>query len=248
MLRSVFCIFAALSLIVLNSNLHAEVYELRTYTTNEGKLEALESRFRDHTMKLFEKHGIENVGYWIPTEGEEAENTLIYVIKHASRDAAKTSWKAFGGDKAWTDAYKASIADGRLVKKVESVYMDATDYSPEFKSDSDQGVFELRVYTTAESKLSNLNARFRDHTVGLFERHGIKNVAYWVPSDEPNSNNTLIYIIKHESREAAGKSWKNFLADPDWKKAAKASQIDGRILAKAPESTYMKATDYSPIK
>ena len=91
-----------------------------------------------------------------------------------------------------------------------------------------------------------LDARFRDHTMRLFEKHGIQNVAYWHPTDEPDSRNVLIYIIKHGSRDAAKKSWGAFGADPQWKKARDESGV-GR-LAKPPESTYMKATDYSQIK
>lgn len=245
--RLALALFLLLTCLSFNS-VRADVYEMRTYTTNDGKLEALHARFRDHTMKLFEKHGIENIGYWVPTSGEESKNTLIYVIKHKDRESAKKSWKAFMGDADWQAAYKASIADGNLVKKVESVYMNATDYSPSFKSESDTGLFELRIYTTNEGKLTNLNDRFRDHTTNLFEKHGIQNVAYWTPADEPKSANTLIYIIKHASRKAANQSWKAFGSDPAWKKVAKESQVDGRLLSTRPESIYMAATDYSPMK
>lgn len=232
------------------STCFSEVYELRTYTTNDGKLENLNARFRDHTVALFEKHGMESVGYWVPTDGEESKNTLIYVLKHASRDAAKKSWKAFMGDPDWQAAYKASIAEGRLVNKVESVYMNATDYSPSFETnepDSD-AVYELRVYTTNEGKLDGLNARFRDNTIRLFERHGIESVAYWVPADEPASENTLIYVIRHSSRDAAKESWRAFGRDAEWQKVATESQKDGKFLSQRPESTYMKATDYSALQ
>lgn len=236
--------------VLCTSAASAEVYELRTYTANDGKLEALHSRFRDHTVKLFEKHGMANVGYWVPTEAPESENTLIYVIKHESRDAAKESWKAFMADPAWQEAYKSSVADGKLVSKVESVYMNATDYNPMFESKGDDkdAVYELRIYKTNEGKLDGLNARFRDHTVRLFERHGIQNVAYWTPADEPDSENTLIYVIRHKSRDAAKASWAAFGSDEDWKKVAKESQKDGKFLSEPPQSTYMKATDYSPLK
>ena len=107
-------------------------------------------------------------------------------------------------------------------------------------------VFELRTYTTNEGKLDALNARFRDHTVALFKKHGIESVGYWVPTGEEKSKNTLIYVIKHDSRDAAKASWKAFIADPEWKKVASESQRDGKILARAPESVYMDATGYSP--
>ncbi len=103
------------------------LYELRTYTTNDGKLEALHSRFRDHTQRLFEKHGMVNVAYWTPTD---KPNTLIYIIAHKSPEAAKVSWAAFVADPEWQAAYAASIADGRLVNNIDSVYMQKTDYSP----------------------------------------------------------------------------------------------------------------------
>ena len=108
-------------------------------------------------------------------------------------------------------------------------------------------VFELRTYTAPEGKLPNLQARFRDHTIRIFNKHGMKSVGYWVPQDAPTKDNTLIYIISHESREAAKKSWAAFGADPEWQKVAKESQMDGKIVAGI-TSVYMDPTDYSPIK
>ena len=108
-------------------------------------------------------------------------------------------------------------------------------------------VFELRTYTAPDGKLPELQARFRNHTMRIFERHGMKNVGYWVPQDAPSKDNTLIYIISHESREAAKKSWAAFGADPEWQKVAKESQMNGKIVAGI-TSVYMDATDYSPIK
>jgi hypothetical protein len=107
------------------------------------------------------------------------------------------------------------------------------------------GVYELRTYTTLEGRLPNLNARFRDHTMKLFEKHGMKNVLYWTPTDEKTANNTLIYVLWHASPEAAKKSWDGFRNDPEWHKARDESEKDGKIVAKV-ESVYMKATDYSP--
>jgi hypothetical protein len=108
-------------------------------------------------------------------------------------------------------------------------------------------VFELRTYTAPEGKLPELHARFRNHTMRIFEKHGMKNVGYWVPQDAPAKDNTLIYIISHESREAAKKSWAAFAADPEWQKVSKESQINGKIVAGV-TSVFMDATDYSQIK
>lgn len=229
----------------------AEVFELRTYTTNEGKLDNLNARFRDHTVALFKKHGMESIGYWVPTDEVTSKNTLIYVIKHASRDAAKASWQAFLADPDWKKVAKESQLDGQILAKApDSVYMNATDYTPEFLNDkkNEDGVYELRIYRCNEGKLSGLDARFRDHTIRLFERHGIQNVAYWHPSDEPDSNDTLIYIVRHDSPDAAKASWKAFGSDEEWQRVAAESQKDGKFLRERPESIYMKATDYSAIR
>jgi len=109
-------------------------------------------------------------------------------------------------------------------------------------------VYEMRTYTAAEGKFDAVNARFRDHTLKLFEKHGMKNVGYWTPLEGPTAGNTLIYILEHKSRDAAKASWAAFGADPVWQKARAESEAGGRILAKAPESVFLTATDYSPIK
>jgi hypothetical protein len=111
----------------------------------------------------------------------------------------------------------------------------------------DHRVFELRTYTCNEGKLPDLLARFRNHTTKIFERHGMTNIAYWVPQDEPNSQNTLIYVIAHASREAAKKNWAEFGADPEWQKVQKESEANGKIVNKV-VSVFMDPTDFSPVK
>lgn len=108
-------------------------------------------------------------------------------------------------------------------------------------------VFELRTYTAEPGKLDALHARFRDHTMRLFDRHGITNVGYWVPQDPPLSSSTLVYLLAHPSRAAATKSWELFRADPEWQKARAASETGGRIVSKV-ESLFLDATGYSPMK
>jgi hypothetical protein len=108
-------------------------------------------------------------------------------------------------------------------------------------------VFELRTYTTPEGKLDALQARFRDHTVPLFERHGMTNIGYWTPQDQPNASNTLIYILAHNSREAAETSWQNFREDPEWQRVSRDTQLQGRIVNNV-ESVFLDPTDYSPMQ
>ena len=109
------------------------VYEIRTYTTPPGKLEALKTRFRDHTIRIFNKYDMKSVGYWVPQDAPLKDNTLIYVLSHASEEAAKKSWDGFINDPEWKAARDASEKDGKIVDKVEKVFMTLTDYSPQPK-------------------------------------------------------------------------------------------------------------------
>ena len=116
---------------VAHAQAATRVFEMRTYTAGPGKFAALHSRFRDHTLRLFEKHGMQNIGYWVPADPPNSENTLTYILAHKDREAAKASWAAFGADPDWQKVRKESMADGvSLTTKVESVFLNPTDYSP----------------------------------------------------------------------------------------------------------------------
>ncbi len=106
-------------------------------------------------------------------------------------------------------------------------------------------VYELRVYHCYEGKLPDLLKRFREHTAKIFEKHSMKNIAYWTPMDEPQKSNTLIYILAHPSREAAAANWKAFSADPEWQSVQKASEANGKIVERV-DSTFLLLTDFSP--
>ena len=106
-------------------------------------------------------------------------------------------------------------------------------------------VFELRIYHASPGRLADLEARFRDHTIKIFERHGMKSVAYWTPLDEPEKSNTLIYILQHPSREAANANWKSFQDDPEWKSVKDKSEANGKLVEKV-DSTYLALTEFSP--
>lgn len=105
-------------------------------------------------------------------------------------------------------------------------------------------VFEVRTYIASAGKFEELHTRFRDHTLRIFAQHGMKSVVYWVPTDQ---RNTLVYIIQHESREAAAANWKAFQSDPEWMKIAAASNANGNLVARV-DTYFATATDYSPIK
>lgn len=108
-------------------------------------------------------------------------------------------------------------------------------------------VFELRTYTTLPGRLPALHRRFREHTLGLFARHGMTNVVYGTPQDSARSRNTLVYLVAHPSRAAAARSWAAFVADPEWRRVQAASEADGRIVERV-ESVYLEPTDYSPMR
>jgi hypothetical protein len=105
----------------------SRVYEARIYTTHDGRLEALHKRFQDHTLRLFERHGMTNVGYWVP---EDSARTLIFVISHPSRETARENWRTFMADPEWQAARAASEEDGPIVRRAESIFLEPTSYSP----------------------------------------------------------------------------------------------------------------------
>ena len=202
---------------------------MRVYYAAPGKLDALNARFRDHTMKLFEKHGLTNVGYFVPIDNKD--NKLVYWISAPSKEARDKSFKEFAADPDWKKAAAESEKNGKLVDKVESTFLTATDYSPALKlaQAKDDRVFELRTYTATKGNLGNLNARFKDHTIKLFEKHGMTNVVYWnVLKGQKGDDKTLVYLLAHKSQEAAKKSFDAFRKDPDWMAARGGQRGEGR--------------------
>ena len=240
-----------MSLTSLQAEPDSRVFEMRTYHANEGKLDALQARFRDHTVALFEKHGMTNVGYWVPTEN--TENTLVYLLSYQDKEARDASWKSFRDDPDWKAAYKASIADGKLVGKIDSLFLKKTDFSRTFeKEDGPPRLFEMRTYTTADGMLPILHKRFREHTCDLFKKHGMTNLGYFeLLENQTNADNLLIYFLAHKNEDSAKQSWKLFRSDPEWEAVAAASVVEagGPILVeKGVKSVMMKATDFSPIQ
>jgi hypothetical protein len=231
----------------------SRVYELRVYYAAQGKLDALNARFKNHTLKLFEKHGLTNVAYFVPT-GENKDNKLVYFISAPSKEAREKSFKEFVADPDWQKAAKESEKDGKLVNKVESTFLTLTDYSPMLKIDKskDDRVFELRTYTATKGNLGNLNDRFKDHTIKLFEKYGMTNIGYWnMLKGQKGDDTMLIYLLAHKSEEAAKKSFDAFRMDPDWLAARKASEEKGggSLTEKGGVvSEFLVPTDYSPLK
>ncbi|NOX98926.1 MAG: NIPSNAP family protein [Verrucomicrobia bacterium] len=248
----VFCLLAVLTTVSPKALAQKDerIFELRTYHTKPGKLDALLSRFRDHTVTLFKKHGMSNVAYWVPVKN--GDQVLIYLMAYPSRKKRDEMWKAFANDPAWKAAYAASTKDGKLITKVDQVFLKATEWSPTFKIDKQNPnrLFEMRQYTTNPGKLPNIHARFRDHTIALFKKHGMTNLAYFrLLPDQDGANNTLLYFLAHKDEASRKKSFSAFGKDPDWQSARKASEVDGKILIKGGvKSTLMNSADFSPTQ
>jgi hypothetical protein len=265
----------ALTALVAPADMTPKLYELRMYEPAMGKAEAMHARFRDHTLKLFARHGMTHVGYFVSIDPKDSR--LFYI--HASADAATASWKNFVADPDWQTAYKASEKDGKLVQNIIRMYMSPTDYSPPLPKADAKGerVFELRTYIASPKNLDNLNARFRNHTLKLFEKHGMTNLAYWnlmptekltnekliqalapvnqqsfdAPVGDAAAPNALVYWLAHASDEARKKSFDAFRMDPTWLAAREASEKNaGGVLTvkNGVKSLVLKPTDYSPMK
>ncbi len=239
--------FLLFSVASIAQNTDSRIYELRIYYTENGRMDALVQRFTNHTTKLFEKHGMTNVGYWIATADP---NKMLYVLAYPNREARDASWKAFGNDPDWKKAREESEKDGKIVAKVETFFMNTTDFSPKVKKKSikkPERTFELRTYYLLPNRLPNILARFKNHTMKIFERHGMTNIAYWTTVEKDGSQAKLVYILAHNSEEAGKASFDTFRKDPEWIKVRDDSEKDGKIVEKV-ESVYMKPTAFSKIK
>ncbi len=227
-------------------------YELRTYHAAEGKLDALNARFREHTVALFTRHGMTSIGYWMPVKNPGRE--LIYLLGYPDRTAREDSWKAFHADAEWIAAKAESEKGGQLVDKVDSLFLKSTDFSArlEIAAREPTRIFELRTYSATPGNLPRLLDRFRQHTVALFAKHGMTNVAYFTMMDgQPASENTLVYLLAHASLEARDKSFGDFSADPEWQKASADSETAAGGPLTIPNgvaSRMLSPTDYSPLR
>ena len=231
------------------------LYELRVYTASPGKMAALDSRFRDHTIGLFKKHGMTPIGFFhvAPTPGQTLDDRLFYVMGYKDRVARDASWTAFAADPAWKQVYADSQKDGSLTSKIENIFLSSTDYSPKLNTNSSASPrhFELRTYTVMPGRLEDLHTRFRNHTTRIFAKHGMTNFMYWRPvADQPTMTDKMVYMLAFPSQEARTESWKAFGADEEWKKVAADSQKTGPMLLSpgGVVSVQLTPTDYSPLK
>jgi hypothetical protein len=231
--------------------LEGPLYELRIYQASEGRFQHLIKRFREHTDRIFKKHGLHALGYWIPTDGSvKKRRKFVYLLKHPSRYEAYRNWTNFFNDREWEKVMDKPEFQGLLSEKPTSIFLTPNDYSVRARNEIEEpgGTYELRTYVANQGKLVALNTRFRDHTTRLFNKHDIQNVSYWTPFDQPDRKDTLIYLIHHANRKQADFNWSAFGQDTEWKKIARESQLNGKLLAQPPERLYLKALDFSPLR
>jgi hypothetical protein len=173
-------------------------------------------------------------------------------LAYPSRDAREKAWKEFFADPEWQSVAKESERSGKLVTKVDSVFLAPTDFSPRVAPEKNVSprLYELRTYHAAPGKLDDLLARFRNHTTSLFARHAMGQFGYWVPTEKKDgAGETLIYILSHKNHEAATESFKQFRADPEWIKVKSESEANGSLTVEGGvKSLMMVPTDFSPAR
>ncbi len=270
------CLFAG-SLAVAQSPTTSKLYEFRSYVSEPGRQADVLKLLSEGSIPIMTKHGLSLVGAW--TNVDAADERVFTLISHKDKASAEAAQTAFQNDPAWKDILQKSMIDGKKpVKSVERIFLTANDYSPvlDVKVVGNR-VFELRTYVATKGNLAALNARFKNHTLGLFSKHGMTNILYCsVLEGEPLSaaklleavspigkstaeldanllaaGNSLVYFIAHASPEAAKASFGKFMADEDWTKAYKASEAaaGGSLTVKnGVKSLFLKPTTFSPIK
>ena len=219
------------------------VYELRIYAAAEDRLGHLIKRFREHTDRLFRKHKMEPVAYWLPTDGTAKEKRrFVYILKHPSRYAAYRNWNAFTHDPEWKRGVLEKPEFQRLLnERPESMFLTPQEIPGTFPHSTNPSIFELRTTTVANGKLPDLQARHRQHTSRLQLKHGIHPRGNWFAYDKPESENTMVTLLRHTNRTQADLNWKAIEADPEWKKSR------GNLNTKT-DRLYLKPMDFSPMR
>lgn len=262
----------------LNLNIaSAKVFELRVYTVESGRQADALQLISEHSINFMKKYNIDLIGVWTPVD--TSDERVFMLVGHESKEAGVKSWAAFQSDADWKKAVTASEKNGvKPVKGFTQIFLSANDYSPALTIGKvGNRVFELRTYVATPNNLAALNNRFRNHTLALFEKHGMTNVVYWsvldgesttcgqllnsfspvgkaeaeVDSDLLAAPVALVYLITHKSPEAARESFGRFIADPAWMKArAESEEAAGGSLTVGGgvKSLFLNAVYFSPLQ
>lgn len=245
-LLSVFLLLLTLSgFAQQNSDMKSRYFEVRKYYANDGKLQDLLNRFENHTMKLFEKAGMENIVYFIPVDN--TDNSMTYILGYPDEKSRDHMWESFMNDPEWKKAFEASRVNGPLVKSIDQTFMVLAPHLNDNPKPMPSGVIQMRTYTLYEGKVPNIQARFRDHTQALFEKQGLRNYPYWMTVPKDGSQPKLLYLLGAKDQASFDAGFQAFLKDPEWIKARDESEASGKIVEKV-DAVMFKTLPFSPLK
>jgi hypothetical protein len=228
-----------------NSDMKSTYFEVRKYYANDGKLQDLLNRFQNHTMKLFEKAGMENIAYFLPVDN--TDNSMTYILGYPDEASRDKMWQSFMNDPDWKKAYEESHVNGPLVKSVDQTFMVLAPHLNDNPRPMPSGVIQMRTYTLLEGKVPDIQARFRDHTQALFEKQGLKNYPYWMTAPKDGSQPKLLYLLGAKDQASFDAGFAAFVKDPEWLKARDASEASGKIVEKV-DAIMFKTLPFSPLK
>lgn len=220
-------------------------FEMRTYTIHEGKMPDLIQRFQNHTRALFAKHGIENVAYFLSEA--EPEKQLTFILGYPDAASRDTRWNNFANDPEWKAVATASEANGKIVQKVDQVFMVWAQGLNSRKVSRPSGIFQLRTYHLLPGRLDAIQTRFRDYTQDLFEKQGLSNYPYWVTIEKEGVQAKLVYLLGHQTKDDFNAAFGRFVADPEWILARDVSEASGKIVEKI-DAIFFTVLPFSPMK
>lgn len=255
-----------------------KLFELRSYSSEPGRQADVLKLIEGGGMTFMKKHQLELIAAWVPVDSKDER--VFTLLSHRDKAACDSAWTAFQNDPGWKEVIQKSLVDGKKpVKSIERVLLTANDYSPNLnQKPAGDRVFELRTYIASNGNLANLNARFRNHTLQLFQKHGMTNIIYWsaldgealtcgkllealspvgkadakIDANAPAAGNSLIYFLSHASEEAAKESFGKFRVDAAWEKARTESEANagGKPLTAdgGVKSLFLKTTSFSPLQ
>ncbi len=224
------------------------IYELRTYEILPGQAAVLHERFASSVLGNFEKHGMQNVGYWSPLIGEFS-NQLIYMLGFESLAHRERAWATYQQDPdVQASRREADEKHGPQVKRITNMLLQPTPYSPPIGGgEGSAAVCELRIYDTLPGKAQPLHDRFANVTSRLFEKHGMTNVGYWTPVVGGYSNQ-LYYMLGFEDLAQREKAWASFQQDPEWQAASRATSEQHGVVLEKLTNVMLRPTPYSPLR
>ena len=232
-------------LVKAQQTITSSYFEMRTYTVNDGKMPNLIQRFQNHTRTLFAKHGIESVSYFL--SADQPEKQLTFIIGYPSASERDIRWNNFANDPEWKAVAAASEANGKIVQKVDQVFMVWAKDLNSAKTPKPSGIFQLRTYHLLPGKLDAIQTRFRDHTQALFEKQGLSNYPYWITVEKDGVQSKLVYFLGHQNKEEFNAAFGRFVADPEWIRVRDASEVPGKIVEKVDTFFYIPLP-FSPMK